>query len=74
MEITIIRTLHDLDDQGVMSHNVTYLWQPYHICNISLTVVVDSPYYMFSHCYFLSYVCPQECGWIGKDFVNLPFP
>jgi hypothetical protein len=25
-EITTIRTHHDLEDQGVMSHNVTYLW------------------------------------------------
>jgi hypothetical protein len=30
-EITILRTLHDLEDQGVMSHNVTYLWQSCHI-------------------------------------------
>jgi hypothetical protein len=30
-EITTIRTLHDLEDQVVMSHNVTYLWQSYHI-------------------------------------------
>jgi hypothetical protein len=30
-EITTIRTLHDLEDQGVMSHNVTYLWQSCHI-------------------------------------------
>jgi hypothetical protein len=30
-EITTIRTLHDLEDQGVMPHNVTYLWQSYHI-------------------------------------------
>jgi hypothetical protein len=30
-EITIIRTLHDSEDQGVMSHNVTYLWQSCHI-------------------------------------------
>jgi hypothetical protein len=30
-EITTLRTLHDLEDQGVMSHNVTYLWQSCHI-------------------------------------------
>jgi hypothetical protein len=31
-EITTIRTLHDLEDQGVISYNVTYLW------HISLTI------------------------------------
>jgi hypothetical protein len=30
-KITILRTLHDLEDQGVMSHNVIYLWQSCHI-------------------------------------------
>jgi hypothetical protein len=30
-EITTLRTFHDLEDQGVMSHNVTYLWQSCHI-------------------------------------------
>jgi hypothetical protein len=30
-EITTLRTLHDLEDQGVMSHYVTYPWQSYHI-------------------------------------------
>jgi hypothetical protein len=30
-EITTLRTLHDLEDQKVMSHNVTYLWQSCHI-------------------------------------------
>jgi hypothetical protein len=30
-EITTLRTLHDLEDQRVMSHDVTYLWQSCHI-------------------------------------------
>jgi hypothetical protein len=34
-EITTIKTLHDLEDRRVISHNMTYLWQSCH--DLSLT-------------------------------------
>jgi hypothetical protein len=30
-KITVIRILHHLQEEGILSYNVTYLWQLYHI-------------------------------------------